>query len=174
MGLEPVQCPTLFNNGYGGHDIQGIGDKHVAWIHNVNNNDVIVTVLTDAIDRYCSVMAQMTSTYGRIDETEAAVRLVSIFHTQKTDWILEGTREARARWHNLKYYTWVEQQGKGDAPAVGSGADNGERKPSLQQQKPGLRFPLRWFGAPAQSNDTTSLPCSLSTILAAISSMCEL
>src|SRR5579859_6026194 len=33
IGLEPIQCPTLYNNGYGGHDIQGIGDKHVTWIH---------------------------------------------------------------------------------------------------------------------------------------------
>jgi hypothetical protein len=28
------------------------------------------------------------------------------------DWIQEGTRHNRDRWHNLKYYTWVEQQGK--------------------------------------------------------------
>jgi cysteine synthase A len=34
------------------------------------------------------------------------------FHAATTDWIQLGTREARARWHNLKYYTWVEQQGK--------------------------------------------------------------
>jgi cysteine synthase len=180
VGLEPIQCPTLYNNGYGGHDIQGIGDKHVTWIHNVNNmdalmciddieckqglqllteaagwrvltqeygipeaqvrqmaetfgisgvcnvlgaiktakfyglgeDDVIVTILTDAIDRYHSVMAQMSATYGKMDETEAQVRLVSIFHGQGLDWIMEGTREAHARWHNLKYYTWVEQQGK--------------------------------------------------------------
>lgn len=180
VGLEPIQCPTLFSNGYGGHDIQGIGDKHVTWIHNVNNmdalmciddleckkglqllteeagwrvmtreygipeeqvrnmaetfgisgvcnvlgaiktakfyglgkDDVVVTILTDAIDRYHSVMEQMTTTYGKMDETEAKVRLVSIFHGQKLDWIMEGTRQARARWHNLKYYTWVEQQGK--------------------------------------------------------------
>ncbi len=180
VGLEPIQCPTLYWNGYGGHDIQGIGDKHVTWIHNVMNmdaimciddieckmglqllveeagwrtmvdrygvpeesvrrmstifgisgvcnvlgaiktakwyglgrDDVIVTICTDAIDRYRSVMDQMTATYGRMDETEAAVRLVSIFHKQKLDWICEGTREARRRWHNLKYYTWIEQQGK--------------------------------------------------------------
>ena len=167
-------------NGYGAHDIQGIGDKHVTWIHNVRNmdaiacvddieskmglqllteesgwqtmigrygvpqasvermatyfgisgvcnvlgaiktakfynlgsNDVIVTICTDAIDRYESVMAQMTETYGPMDETEAAVRLASIFYKQKTDWVFEGTRQARERWHNLKYYTWVEQQGK--------------------------------------------------------------
>jgi len=180
VGLEPIQCPTVYWNGYGGHDIQGIGDKHVTWIHNVMNmdaimciddieskmglqllteeagwktmidrygvpedsvrlmaetfgisgvcnvlgaiktakwygfgkNDVIVTILTDAIDRYHSVMKQMTATYGKMDEVEAAVRLVSIFHKQKLDWISEGTREAHNRWHNLKYYTWVEQQGK--------------------------------------------------------------
>jgi len=42
VGLEPVQCPTLFNNGYGAHEIQGIGDKHVTWIHNVNNMDALM------------------------------------------------------------------------------------------------------------------------------------
>ncbi|HNT05060.1 MAG TPA: pyridoxal-5'-phosphate-dependent protein subunit beta, partial [Anaerolineae bacterium] len=179
VGLEPIQCPTLFNNGYGDHDIQGIGDKHVTWIHNVYNmdalmclddveckkglqllteepgwrvladagvsqediqlmsttfgisgvcnvlgaiktakfyglgkDDVVVTILTDAVDRYHSVMAQMTATYGKMGKIEAQVRLESIFHGQRLDWILEGTREARARWHNLKYYTWIEQQGK--------------------------------------------------------------
>jgi hypothetical protein len=47
-----------------------------------------------------------------MDETEAVVRLVGIFHRQKLDWIKEGTRDTRNQWHNLKYYTWVEQQGK--------------------------------------------------------------
>ncbi|MFH0802546.1 MAG: pyridoxal-phosphate dependent enzyme [bacterium] len=180
VGLEPIQCPTLFNNGYGGHDIQGIGDKHVTWIHNVLNmdammciddieckkglqmlveepgmkllmdelkiprekveqmskifgisgvcnllgaikaakhygmtkNETLVTICTDAIDRYHSVMAQMTQTYGKMDHTEAKVRLVSIFHNMKTDWVKEGTVDARNCWFNLKYYTWVEQQGK--------------------------------------------------------------
>ncbi len=180
VGLEPIQCPTLFNNGYGGHDIQGIGDKHVTWIHNVRNmdammciddieckkglqmlveepgmklltdelkiprekveqmsrifgisgvcnllgaikaarhygmtkNETLVTICTDAIDRYHSVMAQMTQTYGKMDHTEAKVRLVSIFHNMKTDWVKEGTVDARNCWFNLKYYTWVEQQGK--------------------------------------------------------------
>jgi cysteine synthase len=179
VGLEPIQCPTLFNNGYGAHDIQGIGDKHVTWIHHVMNMDAlmglddieckkglqllteetgqdtlirrfgvprasveemsdvfgisgvcnvlgaikaakfyrlgkdetVVTILTDNIERYHSVMAEMTRTHGRMDEAEATAR-VRIFRDQRTDWILEGTREARERWHNLKYYTWVEQQGK--------------------------------------------------------------
>jgi cysteine synthase len=179
VGLEPTQCPTLYNNGYGSHDIQGIGDKHVTWIHNVLNmdavmclddieckkglqlltepagkerlaragvtavqaeklsaifgisgvgnvlgaiktakhykfgpDDVIVTICTDAIDRYHSVMAELTETYGKMDEAEAAARLAAIFHGQKTDWIKDGTPDVRRQWHNLKYYTWVEQQGK--------------------------------------------------------------
>lgn len=179
VGLEPIQCPTLYNNGYGSHDIQGIGDKHVTWIHNVLNmdaimclddieckkglqllteeagwstlvkrfgipresvekmstlfgisgvcnvlgaiktakfygmgkNDTIVTICTDNIDRYHSTMEEMTERFGKMDEAEATAR-AHIFVDQKTDWVHEGTREMRQQWHNLKYYTWVEQQGK--------------------------------------------------------------
>jgi cysteine synthase len=180
VGLEPVQCPTLYNNGYGGHDIQGVGDKHVTWIHNVMNmdaimclddveckkglrlltseagretltrrygvaeekalrlatifgvsgvcnalgaiktakhygfgkRDVIVTVCTDAIDRYHSVMKEMADVYGEIDDAMATAYVEAIFHGAKTDWIKDGTPDARRRWHNLKYFSWVEQQGK--------------------------------------------------------------
>src|SRR5512136_651888 len=147
VGLEPTQCPTLYNNGYGAHDIQGIGDKHVTWIHNVMNmdaimclddieckkglqmlveepgiqllaekgvpetkarklatifgisgvcnvlgaiktakfygmgrDDVIVTICTDAIDRYHSVMDDMMAAYGKMDKAEALARLKGIFH----------------------------------------------------------------------------------------------
>ena len=48
---------------------------------------------------------------GPMNRDEARRRL-SIFRSQKSDWILEGTREVRRRWHNQKYFTWVEQQGK--------------------------------------------------------------
>lgn len=178
VGLEPIQCPTLYNNGYGTHDIQGIGDKHVTWIHNVMNMDAImciddleskkglqflteepgwerlvrmgvsedqiqrlaaifgisgvcnvlgaiktakhyrlgpgdtlVTICTDAIDRYRSTMVDLTASHGPVDAVEAGVRL-AVFHSQKTDWIKDGTPDQRRQWHNLKYYTWVEQQGK--------------------------------------------------------------
>ncbi len=180
VGLEPIQCPTLYNNGYGGHDIQGIGDKHVTWIHNVMNmdaimciddietkrvlqvfaeeagqetlvkrfgldeelvrklgrilgissicniigaiktakyyemgaDDVIVTIATDGMDRYHSVMADMARKYGPMDEAEATAAIRGLLQWQKTDWIKRGTPENRRQWHNLKYYTWVEQQGK--------------------------------------------------------------
>jgi cysteine synthase A len=180
VGLEPVQCPTLYSNGYGDHDIQGIGDKHVTWIHNVKNmdalmcvddmesklglqlltdpvgvdffigelgvdpsvaqklseiigisgvcnilgaiktakfygmgsDDVVVTVFTDAIDRYHSVMAQITEQFGRFDISKARNRHYGIFMKAKLDYIQEGTVLNRERWLNLKYYTWVEQHGK--------------------------------------------------------------
>ncbi len=75
-------------------------------------NDVVVTICTDAIDRYHSVMDWLTKTYGVMDEAEAVARAKGIFHWQRTDWIKDGTPDMRRQWHNLKYYTWVEQQGK--------------------------------------------------------------
>ncbi|MEQ8222554.1 MAG: pyridoxal-5-phosphate-dependent protein subunit beta, partial [Candidatus Eremiobacterota bacterium] len=39
---EALQCPTLLYNGFGGHRIEGIGDKHVPWIHNVRNTDMVM------------------------------------------------------------------------------------------------------------------------------------
>ncbi|MGE0239680.1 MAG: pyridoxal-phosphate dependent enzyme, partial [Parvibaculaceae bacterium] len=42
--VEAVECPTLLRNGYGEHNIQGIGDKHVPLIHNVLNTDYVVGV----------------------------------------------------------------------------------------------------------------------------------
>lgn len=174
VGLEPVQCPTLFNVGFGSHRIEGIGDKHVPWIHNVHNmdylmcvddqacleglsvvqegsewleeigvrgaaalrgifgvsgicnvlgaiktaraldlgsQDVIVTVATDGFDRYPSVLAKLRSEIGPATR-DAVLRRIGRFHHATTDWILEGTRSVRERWHNQKYFTWVEQQGK--------------------------------------------------------------
>jgi cysteine synthase len=48
--VEAVECPTLLNNGYGEHNIQGIGDKHVPLIHNVMNGDVVIGVSDRATD----------------------------------------------------------------------------------------------------------------------------
>ena len=42
--VEATECPTLLNNGYGEHNIQGIGDKHVPLIHNVMNTDFVVGI----------------------------------------------------------------------------------------------------------------------------------
>ena len=48
--VEAVECPTLLMNGYGAHNIQGIGDKHVPLIHNVMNTDLVIGVSDQATD----------------------------------------------------------------------------------------------------------------------------
>lgn len=175
VGLEPVQCPTLYNVGFGGHKIEGIGDKHVTWIHNVMNmdylmcidddacvrglsliqegkewlvselgltdaeaeslqgvfgvsgicnvlgaiktaktlnlscNDVIVTMATDGFDRYPSVLQRLSEEEGPMNR-DNFLRRVGIFRNSTTDYVQEGSRSVRERWHNQKYFTWIEQQ----------------------------------------------------------------
>ena len=50
VAVEALECPTMLYNGYGEHNIQGIGDKHIPLIHNVMNTDVIVGVSDQATD----------------------------------------------------------------------------------------------------------------------------
>ena len=176
VAVEPMQCPTLHSVGFGAHGIEGIGDKHVTWIHNVWATDLlvcvddlecleglqllqegrvaleaagvapslarswvdvfgisgvcnvlaairaaahyglgprqaVVTIATDGFDRYPSVLRRLDSEQGKMD-AEKARRRIEIFRSRRTGWLLEGTPEVRRRWHNQKYFTWVEQQGK--------------------------------------------------------------
>ncbi len=48
VATEALQCPTLLQCGFGGHRIEGIGDKHIPWIHNVRNTDVIAAIDDEA------------------------------------------------------------------------------------------------------------------------------
>jgi hypothetical protein len=50
VAVEALECPTMLNNGYGEHNIQGIGDKHIPLIHNVMNTDVVAAVSDAASD----------------------------------------------------------------------------------------------------------------------------
>jgi len=44
VATEALQCPTLLMNGFGGHRIEGIGDKHVPWVHNARNTDCVAAI----------------------------------------------------------------------------------------------------------------------------------
>lgn len=176
---EALQCPTILSNGFGSHRIEGIGDKHIPWIHNIKNtdmvididdedavrlmrlfnteagkqylkhelkldaelielfslmgisgianmlaaikmakyyelteNDVIGTVLTDSADMYRSRIEELEAQHGRYSEQEAHLDYIGHLMSQKTDNMAELTYADRKRVHNLKYYTWVEQQGR--------------------------------------------------------------
>ncbi|MFZ9580753.1 MAG: pyridoxal-phosphate dependent enzyme, partial [Ilumatobacteraceae bacterium] len=50
VAVEALECPTMLENGYGEHNIQGIGDKHIPLIHNITNTDVVCAVSDHATD----------------------------------------------------------------------------------------------------------------------------
>jgi cysteine synthase len=50
VAVEALECPTMLENGYGEHNIQGIGDKHIPLIQNVMNTDVVIGVTDNASD----------------------------------------------------------------------------------------------------------------------------
>ncbi len=50
VACEALECPTMLMNGFGEHNIQGIGDKHIPLIHNVMNTDAVVAISDKATD----------------------------------------------------------------------------------------------------------------------------
>ena len=176
---EALQCPTILENGFGGHRIEGIGDKHIPWIHNVKNTDMVIdiddedsqrllrlfntkdgqaylkeelglddeliekltwlgisgianvlccikmakyyeltehdvvgTVLTDSAVMYGSRIEELNQMHGAYNRNEAVLDHNIHMLGLKTDSMMELNYVQRKRVHNLKYYTWVEQQGK--------------------------------------------------------------
>ena len=101
IGLEPVQCPTMYNNGYGSHDIQGIGDKHVTWIHNVNNMDAIMCLDDIECKKGLQLLTEpagwetLQRRYGIAPET--VQNLAAIFGISGVCNVLASIREALAQ-----------------------------------------------------------------------------
>jgi cysteine synthase A len=178
VASEALQCPTLLMNGFGGHRIEGIGDKHVPWIHNVKNTDVvtaiddedcmrllrlfneqkgheylsylgidkeiikdlpligisgisnllsaiktsryfemtpddiIITIATDSAEMYRSRVEELREERGDYDTLQAVRDFEQCLPGARCDNMKELTYTDRKAIHNLKYYTWVEQQAK--------------------------------------------------------------
>lgn len=174
---EALQCPTLLENGVGEHRIEGVGDQHVPWIHNVRNtdavvgvdddvvlrllrlfnepvgqallrvegiadearsglrllgpssacnllaalevarafelgdDDVVMTVFADSADAHQSLLDELCATRGPYSERQAAVDLDRLGRLGAARLRELGHRERKAL-HQLKHFTWVEQQGK--------------------------------------------------------------
>jgi len=175
---EALQCPTLLLNGFGGHRIEGIGDKHVPWVHNIKNtdlvmaiddeacislvrlfnepagraylvkrgvpeslvgrldllgissianvlsaikfakwyelgeHDIVLTVWTDSMELYQSRVQELRAERGEYTEKDAAADYSRYLLGCSVDYVEELGYWDRKRVHNLKYFTWVEQQGK--------------------------------------------------------------
>ncbi|MCK5073938.1 MAG: pyridoxal-phosphate dependent enzyme [Bacteriovoracaceae bacterium] len=173
---EALQCSTLLNNGFGGHRIEGIGDKHIPWIHDMKRTDyiaavddeitirllrlfnepngreelkksgvdpeivdkldilgissignlvasikmakyyeltekdVIITIFTDSLELYGSRLIELESERGKYNEKNI-YRDMEMLTGLGIDNTMELTYQDKKRIHNLKYYTWIEQQG---------------------------------------------------------------
>jgi cysteine synthase len=178
VASEALQCPTLLMNGFGAHRIEGIGDKHVPWVHNVRNtdavaaiddedcmrifrlfnepegkatliregvpqeivnqlellgisgisnmitaiktarhyemtnDDILVTVATDSADLYRSRLEELNEERGAYTRLQAAKDMEGCLVNLTDDHLKELTYYDRKAIHNLKYFTWVEQQQK--------------------------------------------------------------
>jgi len=58
VGVEALECPTMLANGFGEHNIQGIGDKHIPLIHNVMNTDLVAGISDRATDQLSVLFAE--------------------------------------------------------------------------------------------------------------------
>lgn len=178
VAAEALQCPTLLVNGFGGHRIEGIGDKHVPWIHNVRNTDMVIavddnhcmnairlfnepagqeylqsiglgedfadsipligisgmgnlvasikfakyyeltekdivfTIFTDSMELYRSRIEELRDELGEYSREVAMKDHHRHLLGLSSDYMLELTYPERKRVHNLKYFTWIEQQGR--------------------------------------------------------------
>ncbi|MFT3786903.1 MAG: pyridoxal-phosphate dependent enzyme [Tepidisphaeraceae bacterium] len=176
IASEAQQCPTLLRCGFGDHRIEGIGDKHVPWIHNVRNTDMIAAIddeqcmqllrlfnedagraflakrgvpdsflaqldlvgisgicnlvsaikaakfyemnardvffipLTDSMKLYGSRVEELRIAHGRYTEVNASAHFGRYLEGISIDHLRELGHYDRKQLHNLKYFTWVEQQ----------------------------------------------------------------
>lgn len=178
VASEALQCPTILRNGFGAHRIEGIGDKHIPWIHNVKNtdaviaiddedamrifrlfnepegkkyldsidldnhllkrlyllgisgvsnllsaiktakyyemtsDDIIITIATDSAEMYHSRIEELREENGDYTQLQAAKDFEKCILGQHTGNMRELNYQDRRAIHNLKYFTWVEQQAK--------------------------------------------------------------
>jgi cysteine synthase A len=177
VAAEALQCPTLLYNGFGGHRIEGIGDKHVPWVHNcketdfavavddevpmrllrlfnepvgrkaliangvsarlaeqldllgisgignmvaaikyakyneLTEDDYVVSIATDSMQLYGSRLSELEAERGVYRDADAQ-RDIELVRSVGIDHIKELSYYQKKTIHNLKYYTWIEQQGR--------------------------------------------------------------
>jgi hypothetical protein len=83
----------------------------LAKYYELDENDVVFTIFTDSVEMYRSRLIELTQKHGKYTETQAAVDLDRCRGTG-VDWFKELSYWDRKSLHNLKYFTWVEQQGR--------------------------------------------------------------
>jgi hypothetical protein len=85
--------------------------KMAKW-YELGSDDVVLTIATDSMDMYRSRLGELTEDEGSFDVVDAAVVHNRWLLGESTDHVQELGHWERKRIHNLKYFTWIEQQGK--------------------------------------------------------------
>jgi len=80
--------------------------------YELTDKDVITTILTDSVEMYKSRLEELNEQNGEYTNSCATFDFAASLWAAKTDNLIELTYAERKRVHNLKYYTWVEQQGR--------------------------------------------------------------
>ena len=89
-----------------------MGSIKLAKYYEMNGNDVVFTVATDSMEMYQSRMVEERERLGEYSHEKAAVCYEADLMGVDTEAMIEMTYYDKKRMHNLKYFTWVEQQGK--------------------------------------------------------------
>jgi hypothetical protein len=84
----------------------------MAKYYELGEHDILLTVLTDSMELYGSRLREMRAELGEYTELDAAAHFARYLLGLTTDNLIELKYADRRRVHNLKYFTWVEQQGK--------------------------------------------------------------
>jgi hypothetical protein len=84
----------------------------MAKYYELGEHDIILTILTDSMELYVSRLQEMLIEFGEYTENKASADFARYMLGESTDNLLELTFPDRKRVHNLKYFTWVEQQAK--------------------------------------------------------------
>ena len=99
VAVEALECPTMLENGFGEHNIQGIGDKHIPLIHNVTNTDVVVAIsdrATDELDVLFNTPAGRAYLVDRKGVPEALVAALQHFGFSSICNVLASIKTAKA------------------------------------------------------------------------------
>ncbi|PKP23581.1 MAG: pyridoxal-5-phosphate-dependent protein subunit beta, partial [Bacteroidetes bacterium HGW-Bacteroidetes-22] len=78
----------------------------------MNNDDIILSIATDSVELYGSRLQELRAGRGEYTAMQAGRDFEGCLMAESTGNMKELTYADRKAIHNLKYFTWVEQQAK--------------------------------------------------------------
>ncbi|MDA1323696.1 MAG: pyridoxal-phosphate dependent enzyme [Proteobacteria bacterium] len=132
VAVEPIECPTMLYNGYGAHNIQGIGDKHVPLIQNVMNSDVV----TGVSDASCDALDVLFNTDVGREYLAKRRGLDPVLVAQLENFGLSGIANTLAAIKTARYYDLTENDLVVTVATDGAVLYESEREKSIARDFP--------------------------------------